>query len=244
MRQEEEFRMSFNIAIDGPAGAGKSTIAKLSARELSFVYVDTGAMYRAIALFLLRNHVDCGDLEQLKEALSNIHIDLSYEDGPVHLFLNGENVTDQIRTEAVSKMASVSSAIAMVRDKLTDLQRNIAAKENVIMDGRDIGTVILPGAQLKIFLTASIEVRAKRRYDEMRSKGISCNLSDIEENVRLRDERDSSREVAPLKAAEDAVVIDSSELSIEEVVDWICQLAKERGAVSDTAQKKNRMTQM
>ena len=222
--------MGFNIAIDGPAGAGKSTIAKLAAKELGFIYIDTGAMYRTIALYLIREHVDCEDEQALSDALRSIEVEISYTDGVQQLILNGENVTDLIRTEEVSQMASVSSAKPQVRQKLLQLQRTAAEKYDVIMDGRDIGTVILPDAQLKIYLTASIEERARRRYMEMQEKGIECDLHEIEADIAERDERDMNREVSPLKQAEDAVLIDSSHMTITDVCEKICELAKNAGA--------------
>lgn len=220
--------MSFNIAIDGPAGAGKSTIAKRAAQELAFVYVDTGAMYRAIALGLLRHSVDISDEEALSAALADTEVGIAYENGEQQVYLNGENVSGLIRTEEVSDMTSRSSAIPQVRAKLTDLQRGLAEKENVLMDGRDIGTMILPHAQLKIYLTASVGTRAKRRYLELREKGVACTQEEIEADIRERDYRDSHREVAPLKRAEDAVLLDSSDMTIEEVVAEITALARER----------------
>ena len=222
--------MGFNIAIDGPAGAGKSTIAKLAAKELGFIYIDTGAMYRTIALYLLREHVDCEDEQALSDALRSIEVEISYTDGVQQLILNGENVTDLIRTEEVSQMASISSAKPQVRQKLLQLQRTAAKKYDVIMDGRDIGTVILPDAQLKIYLTASIEERARRRYMEMQEKGIECDLHEIEADIAERDERDMNREVSPLKQAEDAVLIDSSHMTITDVCEKICELARNAGA--------------
>ncbi len=220
--------MSFNIAIDGPAGAGKSTIAKRTAKELSFIYVDTGAMYRAIALGLLRGAVDIEDEAALQAALDQMEIRIRHENGEQRVFLNAEDVTSLIRTEQVSDMTSRSSAKPQVRDKLTDLQRGIAARENVLMDGRDIGTQILPNAELKIFLTASVEVRAKRRFLEQKEKGESCTLEEIAEDMRERDYRDSHRKTAPLSRAQDAVLIDSSDMTIEEVVTEIVDLAQSR----------------
>ena len=221
--------MSFNIAIDGPAGAGKSTIARKAASRLSFLYVDTGAMYRAIALGLLERKTDLRDSEMLKEALEEISVTIGYDSqGRQQVFLNGEDVSSRIRDEEVGKMASASSALAQVREKLTALQRGLAKKENVLMDGRDIGTVILPGAQLKIYLTAGVEVRARRRHQELTAKNIPCSLEEIEKDIRERDERDRNRPVAPLKQAEDAVRIDTSDMTIEEVTDRIVELARER----------------
>ncbi len=220
--------MSFNIAIDGPAGAGKSTIAKRAAKELSFIYVDTGAMYRAIALYLLRQNTDIEDEAQLLAALDAIEVTIGYENGEQQVYLNGENVSGLIRTEEVSAMASCSSANPKVRAKLTDLQRGLAAREDVLMDGRDIGTLILPQAQLKIYLTASVKTRAMRRYLENQEKGIACELSEIEKDIEERDYRDMNRGTAPLRQAEDAVLVDSSEMTIDEVVSRIVSLARER----------------
>ena len=217
-----------NIAIDGPAGAGKSTIARLAAKELGFVYVDTGAMYRAIALYLLDNKVDINNEKELKDALNNIHINIVYEAGVQHVFLDLVDVSEEIRSEKVGNMASTSSALAPVREKLLDLQRDIAAKNDVIMDGRDIGTNILPNAELKIYLTASVDVRAKRRYDELILKGENPDLDDIKKGIETRDYQDMNRDIAPLKQADDAEYIDSSDMTIAEVVDKIVKLAKER----------------
>lgn len=218
-----------NIAIDGPAGAGKSTIARLAAKELGFVYVDTGAMYRAIALYLLDNKTDINDEKALKNALNNIHINIVYESGVQHVFLDLQDVSTEIRSEKVGNMASTSSALPPVREKLLDLQRSIASKNDVIMDGRDIGTNILPDAELKIYLTASVDVRAKRRYDELILHGERPDLEVIKNDIETRDYQDMNREIAPLKQAEDAVLIDSSDMTIAEVVDEIIRLKKEVG---------------
>lgn len=220
--------MSFNIAIDGPAGAGKSTIARRVAKELGFLYVDTGAMYRTIALYLLKNGIDCGQEEELERALREIEVGLGYEDGEQQVFLNGENVSGQIRTEEVSQMASVSSARPMVRAKLLQLQRSMAQEHDVLMDGRDIGTLILPDAQLKIFLTASPQARARRRFLELQEKGVQACLEEIEREMEERDYRDTHRETAPLRQAEDAVLVDTSDMTVEEVVAKILELAEER----------------
>ena len=217
-----------NIAIDGPAGAGKSTIARLAAKELGFIYVDTGAMYRAIALYLLDNKTDIYDEVALKNALDNIHINIVYEAGVQHVFLDLQDVSTEIRSEKVGNMASTSSALPPVREKLLDLQRDIAAKNDVIMDGRDIGTNILPNAELKIYLTASVDVRAKRRYDELKLKGENPDLEETKKGIETRDYQDMNRDIAPLKQAEDAVYIDSSDLTIAEVVDKIIDLAKNK----------------
>ena len=222
--------MSFNIAIDGPAGAGKSTIAKRVAKELGFIYVDTGAMYRTIALYLLTKQVDCEQEDQLAAALDNIEISIAYENGEQQMLLNGENVTGRIRTEEVGQMASRSSAKPIVRAKLRALQRSMAASSDVLMDGRDIGTMILPDAQLKIYLTASTAARAKRRYLELQEKGETCSLEEIEKDMEERDYRDMHRETAPLRQAEDAVLVDSSDMTIQQVVERIKALAAERRA--------------
>lgn len=225
--------MSFNIAIDGPAGAGKSTIARKVAKELSFIYVDTGAMYRAIAWYLITHDISPEDEAALEKACGQIHIDIGYKDGEQQVILNGENITGQIRTEEVGNMASAAAAKSCVREALLMLQRNLAAKADVLMDGRDIGTNILPDAQLKIYLTASVRTRARRRFLELREKGETCDLEEIVRDIEERDHRDVNRELAPLKKAEDAVLIDSSDMSIEEVVARICGLyhvSRESGA--------------
>lgn len=220
--------MSFNIAIDGPAGAGKSTIAKRAAKELSFIYVDTGAMYRAIALGLMRDGTDIEDTRALEQALAGIEVTIDYRDGVQQVYLNGENVSGQIRTEEVSARTSACAAKPQVRAKLTNLQRELARKENVLMDGRDIGTAILPEAQLKIYLTASIRTRAERRYKELIERGEDCSLAEIEKEIGERDYRDMHRETAPLMQAKDAVLVDSSDLTVEEVTERIVALARER----------------
>ncbi len=220
--------MGFNIAIDGPAGAGKSTIAKRAARELGFVYVDTGALYRAMALYCLKNQIDGRDEAAVAKACENMEITLTHQKGEQQILLNGENVTGSIRTEEVGNMASLISAYPAVRAKLLELQRSVARKEDVIMDGRDIGTCILPDAPLKIYLTASVETRGQRRYRELTQKGVSCDLEEICRDIRERDARDMNREIAPLKQAEDAVLVDSSEMTIEEVTERIVSCARER----------------
>ena len=220
--------MSFAIAIDGPAGAGKSSAARQAAQKLQFVYVDTGAMYRTIALYMLENRVDTDDEEALKAALNRIRIELKYEDGVQCMYLNGEDVSGRIRTPEVSAQASVVAAIPVVRAKLLDLQRNMAASQNVLMDGRDIGTNILPDAELKIYLTASVEERARRRFLELTQKGEECSLEEIQRDIADRDWRDMHRETAPLKQAEDAVYLDTSDMTLDEVVERITQLAEER----------------
>ena len=215
-----------NIAIDGPAGAGKSTIARLAAKKLGYIYVDTGAMYRAIALYLIWRDIDIYDEEALTKALDRVKINIVYENGVQHVFLNLQDVSAEIRSEKVSIMASKTSALSPVRAKLLDLQRDIAASNDVIMDGRDIGTNILPNAEVKIYLDASPDVRAQRRFDEMKNKGEKPDYESIKKNIIERDQQDMNRKLAPLKKADDAVLIDSSFMSIDEVVEEIIRLAK------------------
>jgi cytidylate kinase len=223
--------MSFSIAIDGPAGAGKSTIAKKIAKELRFVYVDTGAMYRAMALFLLRNGVRPDEKEKISVMCKLANITILYEDNEQQVWLNGENVTGLLRTEEVGNMASASSVHPDVRVKLVELQRQLASKTDVVMDGRDIGTHVLPDANLKIYLTASSQVRAERRYDELVAKGEECDLDQIELDIMERDTRDMTREISPLRQAEDAILIDSSDMTIDEVVEAVVKLCFESGAM-------------
>lgn len=215
-----------SVAIDGPAGAGKSTIAKLVAKKLNAVYVDTGAMYRAIAIYFIRNGLDPEIPEQVKQAVADLEVTISYEAGAQQVWLNGENVTPFLRTEEVGNMASKSSAKQPVRDKLLQLQRDMAANQTVVMDGRDIGTNVLPNAEVKIYLTASSAERAKRRYNELMEKGEACDIHKIEEDIIKRDEQDMNRAIAPLKQAEDAFYLDSSDLTIDEVVDLILSKCK------------------
>lgn len=220
--------MGFNIAIDGPAGAGKSTAARQAAERLGFIYVDTGAMYRTIALYLLRHHIDVEDEKTLQEALDNISVSISYDNGVQHMLLNGEDVTSMIRTQEVSDEASRSSAHPAVRQKLLQLQRGLADTCDVLMDGRDIGTKILPDAGLKIFLTASVDERAKRRYKELEEKGESVSFEEIRSQIEERDYRDTHREVSPLCQAADAVLLDTSDMDLDMVVSAIVNMAKER----------------
>lgn len=220
--------MSFNIAIDGPAGAGKSTIAKKIAKDLSFIYVDTGAMYRAMGLLFLRSKTDPGNREVIENMARNTKVTIGYENGNQQVYLNGENVTGLLRSEEVGNMASASSVYSGVREQLTVLQKELAAKENVVMDGRDIGTAVLPHAQLKIYLTASAHVRAVRRYEELKAKGENGDLSVIEADITERDKRDMNREISPLCKAEDAVEIDSSYMTVDEVVDTVRELYEKR----------------
>lgn len=212
----------YSIAIDGPAGAGKSTIARAVAKKLGFIYVDTGAMYRAMALHFLREGIDGHDQEKIAAECPKAKVSLGYdEEGNQQVFLNGENVSSLIREEQVGNMASVTSAIPQVRAALLDLQRNMAKTSNVLMDGRDIGTHVLPDASLKIFLTASADVRAMRRYKELTEKGKDCNLDQIREDIIQRDRQDSERAISPLRQAEDAILLDSSDLSIDQVIDTL-----------------------
>jgi len=218
--------MSYQIAIDGPAGAGKSTVAKALAKKLGYIYVDTGAMYRAMAVYLLRKGIAADDFENISAASQEADITITYVDGVQQVLLNGENVTPILRTEEVGNMASASSVNKDVRLKLVDLQRALAEKENVVMDGRDIGTYVLPNAKVKVYLTASSACRAKRRYDELAAKGENCDLAAIEKDIIERDYRDMNRDFAPLRQAEDAVLVDSSEMTIEEVMEAIEALVK------------------
>ena len=214
----------YNIAIDGPAGAGKSTIAKMAAKKLDFIYVDTGAMYRAMALYFLRREIDAKDEKKIAEACEHINVTIAYQEGEQQVLLNGENVNAFIRTEEVSMMTSNTSKYPAVREKLLYLQRELAAANNVIMDGRDIGTCVLPDAELKIYLTASASERAKRRYLEQKERGVESDLAQIERDIIARDEQDMNREIAPLKQAEDAIYLDTSD--IEEVVTKIVSLVQ------------------
>ena len=217
-----------NIAIDGPAGAGKSTIAKRVAKEMGYIYVDTGAMYRSLALYFIRLGIDKDDEARISEAVKDADVTIKYVNGEQQVLLNDENVTGLIRTDEVGNMASASSVYSSVRSKLLDLQRNLAASNDVIMDGRDIGTCVLPNAQVKVFLTASVDTRADRRYKELVEKGENPDLDKIKKDIEKRDYRDSHRENAPLRQADDATLVDSSNMSIEEVVDAIINLCKDK----------------
>ena len=216
------------IAIDGPGGAGKSTIAKELAKQLSFIYIDTGAMYRTIGLFAARNRVSGKNVQGVISLLPYITLEIRFIDGAQHMFLNGEDVSDKIRTEEASIYASDVSAIPAVRTFLLEQQRAFAKSSNVIMDGRDIGTVVLPDADLKIFLTASSEARARRRFLEQKSKGLDVTYEEVLEALKLRDRQDSSREAAPLKAADDAVIVDTTEWDLETSIAMVRRLVKER----------------
>ena len=213
-----------SIAIDGPAGAGKSTIAKQVAKKLGYIYVDTGAMYRAIAHYLVQNNIDIENETELETACKSISIAIKYENDAQQVYLNGENVTPFLRTEETGNMASRSSAKAPVREALLGLQRDMAKEYNVVMDGRDIGTCVLPDANVKVYLTASSRERATRRYKELTAKGEICDLDTIEKDIIERDHRDMTREISPLKQADDATLIDSSDMTIDEVVDAILAL--------------------
>lgn len=215
-----------NIAIDGPAGAGKSSIAKLAAKKLNYIYVDTGAMFRTMALYFLNENLNTEDEDVVTANCTDIQISIEYQNGEQHIFLNGADVSTDIRREEVGKQASVIAQYPAVRTKLLNLQRNLASENDVIMDGRDIGTVVLPQAECKIYLTASSRVRAERRYKELQEKGTVCDLAEIEQDIIARDEQDMNREIAPLTQAEDAVLVDSSDMTIEEVVTKICELAE------------------
>ncbi len=221
--------MSFSIAIDGPAGAGKSTIAKQIAKKMNLIYVDTGAMYRAMALYLIRENVKAEEAAKISEKCKSADITIRYEKGEQVVYLNGENVNPYLRTEEVGQMASASSVNGDVRAKLVQLQQKLASEAEVIMDGRDIGTCVLPGADVKIYLTASVEVRAKRRYDELTAKGETWDLEEIKREIAERDHRDMTRDISPLRQAEDAILLDTSGMDIEEVVTAIMQICEEKG---------------
>jgi len=215
------------IAIDGPAGAGKSTIAKLIAKKLGWIYADTGAMYRAIALYYIENGIAAEDADAINEKIDDIEVSIEYDENGQQVILNGRNVNGLIRTEEVSAMTSKVSVYPKVREKLVKLQRELAASKDVVMDGRDIGTAVLPDAKVKIYLTASVEERANRRYKEYIEKGETADLEEIKKDIRERDERDMTREISPLKQADDAVVVDSSFMTIDEVVDAILKINSE-----------------
>lgn len=217
-----------SIAIDGPAGAGKSSIAKALSKRLGYIYIDTGAMYRAVALFFVENNISDGTDSRIESLLNKLEISIKYEDGAQKVILNGEDVTGKLRLEEIGKLASKFSAIGSVREKLVALQRKLAQKENVVMDGRDIGTVVLPNADLKIYLSASSKVRAKRRYLELLEKGhTDLDINEIEDEIIKRDEADMNRKISPLKQADDAYYLDSSDMTLEEVVSKILSMVKE-----------------
>lgn len=215
------------VAIDGPAGAGKSSIAKAVSKKLGFVYIDTGAMYRAVALYAIKNGIEIKEENFTKDVLDAIKIDIAYEDGTQKIFLMGKDVSERIREADVSLGASNVAVIPAVRLKLVELQRTLSEKTSVIMDGRDIGTYVLPDAEVKIFLTASSDVRARRRLLEMREKGMEADFETVKRDIEYRDKNDSEREFAPLKKAEDAVLVDTSDMTIDEVIDRITQIIRE-----------------
>lgn len=218
----------FNIAIDGPAGAGKSSIAKEVSGRLGFIYVDTGALYRTVALNAIRQGIDLNDADAVINTLDDVDIQLAFEDGSQKVLLNGEDVSSKIRTEEVSAGASKVSAIPKVREFLFDLQKNIAAKNDCLMDGRDIGTVVLPNADLKVFLTASPEERAQRRYKQNLERGMEADYNQILKEVNERDYQDTHRDIAPLKQADDAVLLDTTDMTFDEVVDYLLKLVEEK----------------
>ena len=220
--------MGYNVAIDGPAGAGKSTIAKRVAKEKGYIYVDTGAMYRALAVYFLDKKINPENLDAIAEACEGAEVKIQYEQGEQQVYLNGENITSRLRKEEVGNMASKVSAVPEVRAHLLNLQKELARTQDVVMDGRDIGTCVLPEADVKIFLTADAHVRALRRYEEFTAKGIDCTLENVEREVIERDERDMNRAIAPLKQAEDAVRVDTSQMNIDEVVNCLRQLILDR----------------
>ena len=215
-----------NVAIDGPAGAGKSTIAKLCAKKMDLIYVDTGAMYRAVALYLLESGIDVNDRSAVADKCKGAGVDIKYEDGVQNVYLNGNNVTGRLREEAVGNTASVTSAVPEVRAQIFSLQRGLAERGGVIMDGRDIGTVVMPDADVKIYLTASSEVRAKRRVLELEAKGEHPDFEEVKKDIEDRDHRDMTREISPLKQADDAVLVDTSDMTIDEVAEKICSLCR------------------
>lgn len=220
--------MSYSIVIDGPAGAGKSTIAKEIAKRMNLIYVDTGAMYRAMALFLIREGITSEDTIGIHNKCQEADITIQHENGEQVVYLNGENVNRHLRTEEVGNMASVSSAEPAVREKLVELQRKLAKSSEVIMDGRDIGTCVLPDADVKIYLTAGTRVRAKRRYEELLAKGEDCDLDQIEQDIKERDYRDMTRDISPLRQAEDAIMVDSSKMSVEDVIQEIIKICSDK----------------
>ena len=220
--------MRYNIAIDGPAGAGKSTIAKRLAKELGAIYVDTGAMYRAMAYYFIQNGVDKEDIDTITKLCKDVEVSISYENGEQQVILNGENITGFIRQEAVGNMASATSVYPVVREKLVELQRQLAARENVVMDGRDIGTVVFPDAEMKVFVTAKAEIRAQRRFDELQSKGdTKTTYEEVLENLRTRDHMDQTRAESPLIQADDAILLDNSYMTIDDQMQWLVQKFKQ-----------------
>lgn len=221
-----------SVAIDGPAGAGKSSVAKAVAKDMGFVYVDTGAMYRTVALAAVRAGIDpCDNKTEVEKIVDKTNITLDYKDGEICVYLNGEDVSKEIRMPQISRGASAVATMPKVRQRLVEMQRNMAKKANIIMDGRDICGVVLPNAQVKIFLTASVDTRAQRRFDELKEKGAECEYEDIKKDITARDKNDSEREISPLKQAEDAVLLDTSDMSFDEVADAIKKMITEAGYV-------------
>lgn len=220
--------MPFSIAIDGPAGAGKSTIAKRIAKQLGFIYIDTGAMYRGMAYYFIKRGIAPEDEAAITKACNEVSISLAYENGEQQVILSGDNITKFLRTEQVGNMTSITCVYLAVRTKLVEIQRQLAAKSDVVMDGRDIGTCVLPQAKVKIYLTATVRTRAVRRYRELIEKNIPCNLEDIEASIIERDTRDMNRELSPLMQAEDAILLDSSEMSIDDVINFIINIYEEK----------------
>ncbi len=218
--------MGYNIAIDGPASAGKSTIAKLVAKEKGFIYVDTGAMYRGMSVFFMKENLQADDINGISDICNKANVEIVYVDGAQQVMLNGENITNQLREEAVGNMASKTATIPAVRKHLLELQKKLARDYDVVMDGRDIGTNILPNANLKIYLTASVEARANRRYKELCDKGQKCDLVEIATDIAERDFRDMNRKIAPLKQADDAILVDASNMTIDEVLNTILEACK------------------
>lgn len=218
--------MPVNIAIDGPAGAGKSTVARQAAKNLGYIYVDTGAMYRAMALYFIRKGILGEDKNSIEAACPEVQISLEFQNGIQKVFMNGEDVTKLIRSEEVGNMASATSGYPAVRKKLVEMQRELAMKKDLVMDGRDIGTCVLPDATVKVYLTASSHVRAQRRFKELQGKGVKCCLEDIEKDIIERDKRDMNRELSPLRQAEDAVLLDTSDMTLKEVLNQLLKLAR------------------
>ena len=213
-----------SIAIDGPAGSGKSTVARLVAKKLGFVYVDTGAMYRTVGLYCAENSIDLENMDEVKKALQKVNIEFKYDEGVQHIYLNGEDVSSAIRVQRIAEYASKVAAIGVVREKLVEMQRNIAENGNVVMDGRDIGTNVIPNAKAKIYLDASVDVRTERRCHELEEKGVSFDKNVIREEIIERDNFDKNRKINPLTIAEDATIIDTSYMTIEEVENKITKL--------------------
>ena len=224
----KEKKMIYSIALDGPGGAGKSTVAKRVAARKGIIYVDTGAMYRRIALFMLRNDVDVSDINAVQPLLSKVDIQIRFEDGTQKIILNGEDVSTRIRENRVSLAASTVSRHKEVRSFLLDTQRNLAKQNSVIMDGRDIGTVVLPDAQVKIYLTADVEERAKRRFKELQEKGQEVSFDELLDEIKLRDYQDMNRDVAPLRQADDAVLLDTTDLDFDQVVEKVLEIIREK----------------